>query len=152
MSNARNLANKSQETTMSNISAASGVRAVPGWDAAVAKPGANQEMDKNTFLKLLVAQLQNQNVADPMDPSEVMQQTSQLTMVEKMNELVESQKASASVTRLSLASSLVGKNVSYMSGSSKLSGAVSEVRLVGDSLTLKVGSTDIAVGDVLSVS
>lgn len=137
---------------MSNISAVSGVGSVPGWDAPVAQPGANQEMDKNTFLKLLVAQLQNQNVADPMDPSEVMQQTSQLTMVEKMNELVESQKASASVTRLSLASSLVGKNVSYMSGSSQLSGAVSEVRLVGDSLTLKVGTTDVAVGDVLSVS
>jgi len=137
---------------MSNISAVSGVGSVPGWDAAVAKPGANQEMDKNTFLKLLVAQLQNQNVADPMDPSEVMQQTSQLTMVEKMNELVESQKASASVTRLSLASSLVGKNVSYMVGSTPRSGAVTEVRLVGDSLTLKVGNTDVAVGDVLSVS
>ena len=137
---------------MSNISAVSGVGSIPGWDSQVAKPGANQEMDKNTFLKLLVAQLQNQNVADPMDPSEVMQQTSQLTMVEKMTEMVETQKASASVTRLSLASSLVGKTVSYMVGVTPSSGAVTEVRLVGDSLTLKVGNNDVAVGDVLSVS
>ena len=85
---------------MSEIKPITGTNPLAGWEAP-AVTASNGQLDKNSFLKLLVAQLQNQNVADPMDPAEVMAQTTQLTLVEKMNELVESTAASTAAQRLS---------------------------------------------------
>ena len=50
-----------------------------------------QQLDENTFLKLLVAQLKYQNPLQPTDPSTFMAQTAQFTQVEKLNQLVQMQ-------------------------------------------------------------
>ncbi len=46
--------------------------------------GPKNELDKDAFLKLLVAQLRYQDPTAPMDTSAFMAQTSQLTSVEKL--------------------------------------------------------------------
>lgn len=136
---------------MSNITPVSGTNPLSGWEAPVAST-PNGQLDKNAFLKLLVAQLQNQNVADPMDPAEVMAQTTQLTLVEKMNELVESNAASTAAQRLSLAASLVGKNVTFNVDGVKTTGKVESVKLESGALWLKVGDKEITSDEVVSVS
>jgi flagellar basal-body rod modification protein FlgD len=136
---------------MSNITPVSGTNPLSGWEAPAAT-APNGQLDKNAFLKLLVAQLQNQNVADPMDPAEVMAQTTQLTLVEKMNELVESNAASTAAQRLSLAASLVGKDVTFNVNGVKTTGKVESVRLESGALWLKVGDKEVTSDEVVSVS
>ena len=135
---------------MSEIKPVTGTTPLTGWEAPAAK-ASNGQLDKNAFLKLLVAQLQNQNVADPMDPAEVMAQTTQLTLVEKMNELVESNAASTAAQRLSLAASLVGKDVTYNDSGVKTTGKVDSVRLESGTLWLQIGDKEISSDEVVSV-
>jgi flagellar basal-body rod modification protein FlgD len=135
---------------MSEIKPVTGTTPLTGWEAPAAT-ASNGQLDKNAFLKLLVAQLQNQNVADPMDPAEVMAQTTQLTLVEKMNELVESNAASTAAQRLSLAASLVGKDVTYNDSGVKTTGKVDSVRLESGTLWLQIGDKEISSDEVVSV-
>lgn len=136
---------------MSEISPVAANSPLTGWEMPT-KSASNNQLDENAFLKLLVAQLQNQNVADPMDPAEVMAQTTQLTLVEKMNELVESNAASTAAQRLSLAASLVGKNVTYNDSGVKTTGKVDSVRLENGTLWLQVGDKEISSDEVVSVT
>ncbi len=76
-------------------------------------PNAN-DLDKDAFLQLLVAQLRYQDPLNPSDPSEFMATTAQFTVVEKLDELTQQGANNAVVTGLSMASSLVGRGVDYI--------------------------------------
>ena len=75
--------------------------------------GPKNELDKDAFLKLLVAQLRNQDPHRPMDTSAFMAQTTQLTSVEKLSELAETTRASFASRSVLAAASLVGHQVSW---------------------------------------
>lgn len=71
----------------------------------------NSAMGKDTFLKLLVAQLKYQNPLSPTDGTEFVAQTAQFSVVEKLDELA-SQNAELLASNRSLgASALIGKQV-----------------------------------------
>ena len=56
---------------------------------SAAKDGS--KLDKDAFLKLMVAQLKYQNPMSPTDPSAMMAQTAQFTMVESLQAISQSQ-------------------------------------------------------------
>jgi flagellar basal-body rod modification protein FlgD len=87
------------------------------------------QLDENTFLKLLVAQLKYQNPLQPTDPSAFMAQTAQFTQVEKLNQLVQMQTQQQTTNQLLLSSSLVGKSVTYDYQGASVTGVVSAVQL-----------------------
>src|SRR5687768_18373662 len=71
------------------------------------------QMGKDTFLKLLVAQMRYQDPANPVDSSQMMSQTATFTQVEKLEQLV-TQNASMLVLQESAsAGSLVGRTATY---------------------------------------
>lgn len=76
-------------------------------------PTDRTTMDTNTFLKLLVAQLQYQDPSNPADSSQFMAQTAQFTAVEKMQELTALQQQSLDASRSLTATGLVGRTVTY---------------------------------------
>src|SRR4051812_48197097 len=80
---------------------------------AAAATKENGTLDKDAFLKLLVAQLKYQDPSNPVDSSQFMSQTAQFTSVEKLTALADTQTAMLSSQQLLGASSLVGKTVSY---------------------------------------
>lgn len=121
-----------------------------GWEMPAAT-GTTNEADQNMFLKLLVAQLKYQDVSSPMDPSQMMSQMAQLTAVDKLNALVEGQTAGNASNRLTLAASLVGKNVEWAADGTTKSGIVNQVRLSGNDLMLRVGTVEINASAVLAV-
>lgn len=90
------------------------------------KPEANTENDELTqanFIELLVAQVKNQDPTKPMDPSEFMNQLTQSSMVNGLNNLQTSfdDLASKLSSDQSLqAASLVGKSVLTVGGESFL--------------------------------
>jgi flagellar basal-body rod modification protein FlgD len=78
--------------------------------AASAKQSSDQ---KDMFLKLLVAQLQNQDPSAPMDQKDMMAQMTQFSQVEQMTNMVTAMNNLSSTTSLSQSVSLIGKNVTY---------------------------------------
>src|SRR5690606_16827501 len=85
---------------------------VEGSAATVRAP--KQTMDSEVFMSLLVAQLRNQDPSSPMDTNQMISQTTQLAMMEKMNELAVTGQEDFSLQMRIAASAFVGKEVSYM--------------------------------------
>ena len=72
--------------------------------------------DKNTltmtgFFQLLATQLQNQDMSNPMDNSELMAQMTQMAMVQSMTSMTEAIEASTATSAQTYAGSIVGKEV-----------------------------------------
>ncbi len=72
--------------------------------------------DKNTitmtgFFQLLATQLQNQDMTNPMDNSEIMAQMTQMAMVQSMTSMTDSIKNSTAISTQVYAASLVGQEI-----------------------------------------
>ena len=114
--------------------------------------------DKDMFLKLMIAQLKNQDPSSPVDAKDFLVQTAQFTVVEKLEAMAKSNNELLAATRLGSASSLVGRTVTYTkpgvdadSVPVEVSGAVSGVRVTPGGLVLKVGTEEIALSAVIGV-
>ena len=73
-----------------------------------------KEIGKDTFLKLLVAQLKFQNPMEPVDSSQFMAQTAQFTMVEKLQALASQTDALVAGEASQRAAGLLGRQVTYL--------------------------------------
>jgi flagellar basal-body rod modification protein FlgD len=83
---------------------------------AIVMPG--QETDKNLFLKLLVAQMGNQDPMNPQDPTQYVTQLAQFNSLEQMQNLNDSMEYLVGLTNgvlvnsaMSTAASMIGKHV-----------------------------------------
>jgi flagellar basal-body rod modification protein FlgD len=105
--------------------------------------------DKDTFLKLLVAQLKYQDPSNPADSTQFLAQTAQFTQVEKLGDIADLMKSQ----RLVNASALVGHSVTYMDeNGAQLSGTIASAKLNGDSEPmLRIGNTDVLLSKVMEV-
>ena len=76
------------------------------YQAGVYSAGSNSKntMDVNSFIKLLAAQLSNQDMTSPMDNSE-------MAMVQSLTAMTESLNTSAAVTTQTYAGSLIGQEI-----------------------------------------
>ena len=70
-------------TALEGVSYLSG----PSSEPTVSEPGANTKLGKDAFLKLLVAQMQNQDPLNPQSNEEFVAQLSQFTQVEQLMDL-----------------------------------------------------------------
>src|SRR5689334_22996681 len=96
----------------------------------------NNQLGKDTFLKLLVAQLKYQDPTHPSDGTEFLAQTAQFTMVEKLTDLATGQQEMLASQQLLSASNLVGRTVSYTNSDGiEATGVVSSAKLSGSSPT-----------------
>ena len=91
---------------------------------------ATKELDKQAFLQLLTTQLRNQDPSSPMDSSDLMAQTTQMTTMEQLIELTTTSRESFSLQMRMAAANLVGKDVTYTGADGKVTtGTVSAVSL-----------------------
>ncbi len=88
------------------------------------------DLDYNAFLKLLIAQLKNQDPTKPMDSAQFVAQLATFSQVEqsiaangKLDSLLTS-------SALSIADAVIGRTVTSADGS--VSGTVASVRITGD--------------------
>ena len=120
--------------------------------------GATTQLDpktigKDTFLKLLVAQLKFQNPMEPVDSSQFMAQTAQFTMVEKLQALAAQTDALVAGEASQRAAGLLGRQVTYVDGSGvEQKAVVTGTKFGADGPVLKVGSTEISLSDVREVA
>jgi flagellar basal-body rod modification protein FlgD len=108
-----------------------------------------QELGKDTFLKLLVAQLKYQNPMDPQNGAEFLAQSAQFTMVEKLQEIA----AQGAEMRTLSSASLVGKTVSYTAeDGTTTTGVVEKVKQTPGGSILVVDGKNVALAQVTEVS
>jgi len=102
----------------------------------------DDQMDKDTFLQLLVAQMRYQDPSNPADTTQFMSQTATFTQVEKLEELVTQNASLVALQRSMSAGSLVGHTVTYTDDNGQeLSGKVTSV-LLGDDTTGSTATID----------
>ena len=108
--------------------------------------------DKDMFLQLLVAQMRNQDPANPTDSSEFLAQTAQFTALEKMQQVADQTSQLVALQVAFGASSMVGRTVSYAGPDGEmLSGVVSSVRVEATGPVLQVNGEDVHFAEVQSV-
>jgi len=114
----------------------------------------NDQMGKDTFLKLLVAQMRYQDPANPVDSSQMMAQTATFTQVEKLEELVAQNASMLVLQESATAGSLVGRTATYTdeTGASK-TGLITSVRLASgkNEAAAYIGGVPIPVGRLTEI-
>ena len=131
------------------VGAANGTTQPPATVPATAK---NDDLSKDAFLKLLVAQLRYQDPLSPSDPSAFMTQTAQFTAVEKLEQIAATGESTNRALGLSAASGLIGRNVSWIDedGATKTA-KVSAANSTIDGVTLSVGDDKIPIDAVTGI-
>src|SRR3954464_5116904 len=118
----------------------------PVTPPANAKPAAGSDstasstmVDKDTFLKLLVAQLQHQDPTSPQDSSQWTAQMAQFSTVEQLTNLATSSAKSVKSAAMSQAGGLLGREVTYIGADKQtVTGTVQRIDAGDDVPTLVV--------------
>ena len=115
-------------------------------------PVAKDQMGKDTFLKLLVAQLKYQDPMNPADGAEFMAQTAQFSVVEKLDALAKNNAELLSTNRALSASALIGRSVVYAGPQgADVTATVTGVRLDLAGPVLLTGDTEVSLAGVKEV-
>lgn len=112
-----------------------------------------QTMDSEVFMKLLVTQLRTQDPSAPMDTNQMISQTTQLSMMEKMTELSTTSTENFSLQMRIAAAAIVGKQVSYSDAAGvSHTGTASSVSFAGNVPRVKIGAIDVALDTISGIT
>ena len=113
-----------------------------------------EQFGKDTFMKLLVAQLRYQDPTNPTDGAEFLAQTAQFTVVEKLEELAKTNAELLAAERLTTATSMIGRSVTYTQGTegTEATGVVTATRIGPMGPVLQVDGNEIPLTAVTSVN
>jgi len=110
----------------------------PNTVSSNASSGSSNELGKDAFLKLLVAQMQNQDPMNPTEDKEFIAQLATFSTVEQLQAMNSSMQATQ-------AASLIGKQVTWSDSGGYYYGNVSAVRVDGMEVYVVVGEGDKTV-------
>ncbi|MGY1621999.1 flagellar hook assembly protein FlgD [Geodermatophilus sp. SYSU D00965] len=125
------------------------------YTAPTSTMNRTDQMGKDVFLKLLVAQMRYQDPSNPVDSSQMMSQTATFTQVEKLEQLADQNASLLALQRATSAGAMVGRTVTYTdSTGASVTGAVSSVRLGTDTseAVAMVGGVAVPMGRVTAIS
>ena len=113
------------------------------------------QMGKDTFLKLLVAQMRYQDPSKPVDSSQMIAQTATFTQVEKLEQIAASSATALILQEHAAAGAMVGRHVTYTDTTgTSVTGLVSSVRLAsgdGEAVAVVAGQ-QVQVGRITAIS
>jgi flagellar basal-body rod modification protein FlgD len=117
----------------------------------------SKQLGKQDFLKLLMAQLQNQDPMKPMDDTQMIAQMAQFSALEATQQLNQTIQNNNNVQTVSQAGALIGKYVlADQSDGSSISGAVTDINFTSTngvvSPTLLVNGQDVDYSTIRKVS
>ncbi|MFN3635862.1 MAG: flagellar hook assembly protein FlgD [Rhizobium rhizophilum] len=96
------------------------------------KAAAKASVDYDSFLKLLIAQMKNQDPTDPMDASEQIAQLATFSQVEQSIQMNSNLETLITGNALTNASTYIGKTIT--SADEKTTGVVASVRVYTDTM------------------
>lgn len=107
------------------------------------------QLGKQEFLKLLIAQIRNQDPMNPMEDREFVTQLAQFSSLEALDSISKQLDGLARAQTVVQAAALVGKRVeARLADGTTVSGTVTEVRLVQGSAHVVVDNQVIELGRV----
>ena len=123
------------------------------WGATTAPTPRTSELDKDSFMKLLVAQLKYQDPLSPADPQQFMAQTAQFTSLEKLEEIAKQTADQTWAMALSTASGLVGKQVTFLrTDGTTGTGVATSALTEPDGIVLNVGDEQVPLGAITLIA
>ncbi|MFF1830116.1 flagellar hook assembly protein FlgD [Paenarthrobacter sp. NPDC058040] len=112
-----------------------------------------QAMDSEVFMQLLVTQLRYQDPSAPMDTNQMMSQSVQLSMMEKMTELTAGSKESFSLQMRTAAAQIIGTQVSYtLADGTKGHGVASSVSFADGVPLVSVGDKKVPLDSITGIT
>jgi flagellar hook assembly protein FlgD len=127
--------------------------ATSGTAAALGAPTDKTQLDNQGFLKLLIAQLDNQDPSSPTDSTTILTQTTQLAQMQSLEEQITTARESFALQMRETAATFVGRRVTWADADGKAqSGVVASVDYSGSVPLLKVGATDVALDAVQTLA
>ena len=114
---------------------------------------SKQKMDGEMFLQLLVAQLRAQDPSSPMDTNAMMTQTTQLASMEQLTTMTTTAQESFSLQMRIAASSLIGKEVSYVDANGdEQKGIATSVSFAESVPMVTIGDTSVRLDVIAGVT
>jgi flagellar basal-body rod modification protein FlgD len=131
------------------VTASGGVSNLPTSAA-----NATQKTSKDQFLRLFLAQLQNQNPLEPMQDRDFLMQLAQFTQVENAEKTASMLEKLHTLLTATQATALLGKQVVALpeGEATPTEGKVSAVRFTADGVWLMVNGKQVGVQNVVQVN
>jgi flagellar basal-body rod modification protein FlgD len=130
----------------------SAVSSATATSSQVGRTDAGGSLGQDAFLKLLVAQMQNQDPMQPQDSGQMMSQLASFSQVSQLQSLTSASQAQALGQDFSTAVALIGKNVTYTKADgSQTSGAVTAVKSDPSGALLEIGTDEVHTGAIVKV-
>ncbi|RCW27278.1 flagellar basal-body rod modification protein FlgD [Ciceribacter lividus] len=101
-------------------------------DKSASDAAAAASLDYNSFLKLLIAQMQNQDPTDPMDATEQIAQLATFSQVEQTIQTNAKLETLITGDALNAASNYIGQTITSADG--KITGIIESVRVYADTM------------------
>jgi len=121
-------------------------------NAAPKETGADQGIfSKDTFLKILVAQMSHPDPFAPQDPGAFITEMAQIAMLEQMMNLCTRMEEMYRIESLSQAAGLIGREVVLSDGNQMVTGQVEKVVLSGESVALVINGMPYDLGGLVEV-
>jgi flagellar basal-body rod modification protein FlgD len=113
---------------------------------------AGGALGKDTFLKLLAAQLQHQNPLNPTDDQQFLAQMAQMSTVEQVTNLAQGQQEATRSQQMTEAVSLIGRTVTWQDQNGPHSAVVDSVQAGANGPTVTAGDqTGLSPADLVEV-
>jgi flagellar basal-body rod modification protein FlgD len=133
-----------QTNAAQSSSAAPGASGSPGF-----QHDAFQDLDLNTFIDLLVTEMQNQDPMNPMDNQQILDQISQIRSIESNTRLTATLEAVLTGQNMATAGSLIGRTVTGLTDDGeRITGKVDRVTVADGKTKLHIGEKTIAMKNV----
>ena len=139
-----------------------GANEIANGASSAANAGAPQsQLDKSSFLTLLVNQMKNQDPMAPTDNQAFIAQLAQFSSLEEMQKLNDNilglavlQQSNALMAQLTQSSALIGKHVAYVDPQTEApqEGVVDSVKIVDGLAMLNIGGEDVPLGNVTEIT
>lgn len=122
----------SATNSATNAAAAAKTAASSSSGSTASKAAAKASLDYDSFLKLLIAQMKNQDPTNPMDATEQISQLATFSQVEQTIQTNNNLETLITGNALTNASSYIGKTIT--SADEKTTGVVASVRVYSDTM------------------
>lgn len=119
------------------------------YDAVFTDKKDNSTLESSDFMKLMIAQLQNQDFSNPADTGEMLNQMAQMSNMQMMQQM-------ASYSKLNYAMSLVGKTVTAsrftLDGAlDTTTGVINKVSINDEDYVFEIGDKKYTMSQIMSI-
>jgi len=109
-------------------------------------------LSSDTFMKLLITQLQNQDPTQPVGNDELLQQLATMRNLQSNIELSETLKAVGAVSKFSAGAAFLGKEITGIDiAGQEISGVADRMFVRNGEFHLGIGDREMAVGGIITV-